>query len=119
MTALGPRPDIAEAARTMRFDLKFVDTLALLLPSALLCLRLSRPDASPGAMLGWLAAPLVLLLGAVGVEMTLVPQRTLGRRGWSARNWYALPDADPAAVDPAARRADRGAARRRAALSRR
>ena len=50
MTALGPAPDIAEAVRTMRFDLKFVDTLALLLPSALLCLRLSEPEASPGAI---------------------------------------------------------------------
>ena len=47
MAALGPRPDFAEAARTVRFDLKFVDALALAAPSALLCWRLMRPDARP------------------------------------------------------------------------
>ena len=47
IAALGPRHDIAEAARTIRFDLKFVITLAMLLPSALLTVRLSRPDAEP------------------------------------------------------------------------
>jgi hypothetical protein len=73
MAALGPRHDIAAAAHTMRFDMKFVDTLALLLPCALLCLRLSRPDAGPGAMAAWLAAPLVLLLGAVAMELMMVP----------------------------------------------
>jgi hypothetical protein len=73
MAALGPRHDIAEAARTMRFDLKFLDTLALLLPSALLCLRLARPEATPGALAAWLLAPLVLLAGAVGVELATVP----------------------------------------------
>jgi len=61
MTAFGPRHDIAAAAHTMRFDLKFVDTLAFLLPCALLCLRLARPDAGPRAMALWLAAPLALL----------------------------------------------------------
>jgi hypothetical protein len=73
MTAVGLRPDIAAAAHTVRFDLKFVDTLALLLPSALLCLRLSRPDASPGALAAWLAAPLLLLAGAVATELVIVP----------------------------------------------
>ena len=86
MASLGPRPDIAAAAETVRFDLKFVDTLALLLPSALLCLRLSRPEAEPGALLGWLAAPFVLLLGAVAVELALVPSSL-----WESRivgtNW--------------------------------
>ena len=43
MAALGPRHDFAAAAHTIRFDLKFVDTLALLLPSALLALRLLGP----------------------------------------------------------------------------
>ncbi len=86
MTALGPRPDIAQAARTMRFDLKFLDTLALLLPSALLCLRLSRPEASAGAMLAWLIAPVALLAIAVGVELATVPMAQ-----WAAKtmghNW--------------------------------
>jgi len=87
LTTVGPRPDIADAAHTLRFDLKFVDTLAMLLPSALLCLRLSRPDAEAGALIGWLLAPAVLLLGAVAVELAVVP-----RELWLTRivgtNWY-------------------------------
>jgi hypothetical protein len=80
MAALGPRPDIAVAARTMRFDLKFLDTLALLLPSALLCLRLSRPEAPAGAVLAWLIAPVLLLAVAVGVELATVPPDLWGRK---------------------------------------
>jgi len=73
MAALGPRPDFAAAAHTMRFDLKFVDTLALLMPSALLALRLLRPDARPGALVAALVAPFVLLGGAVIVELVVTP----------------------------------------------
>lgn len=80
MAALGPRPDFAEAARTVRFDLKFVDTLALLAPSALLCWRLLRPDARPGALAALLVAPFVLLAGAVVAELALVPSDLWGTR---------------------------------------
>ena len=55
---MGPRPDIAEAARTVRFNLKFVDAFAFALPSLLLTLRLARPDAKPQALALWLIAPL-------------------------------------------------------------
>ncbi len=71
---LGPRPDLAEALRTIRFNLKFIDALALALPSLLLLLRLARPDAKPGALALWLFAPLVLLAAAVIVELIVVPQ---------------------------------------------
>ncbi len=87
MMALGPRPDISRALHTMWFDFKFVDTLALLLPSALLCLRLSRPDASPGMLAFWLVAPMILLLGALAVEMTIVPS-ALWHAKMMGRNWY-------------------------------
>ena len=70
---LGPRPDIAEAARTVRYNLKFLDALALALPSILLLARLVRPDAKPGARALWLFAPLVLLALAVVVELMVVP----------------------------------------------
>ncbi len=80
MAALGPRPDIAEAARTVRFDLKFVDTLTLLAPSALLSWRLMRPDARPGALALLLVAPFVLLGGAVVAELMLVPPDLWGTR---------------------------------------
>jgi hypothetical protein len=86
LAMFGPRSDIADAMHTMRFDLKFVDTIALLLPSALLCLRLSRPDASPRALLAWLAAPMVLLCGALVAELILTP-RGLWAAKLMGQNW--------------------------------
>jgi hypothetical protein len=80
MAALGPRPDFAEAARTVRFDLKFVDALALAAPSALLCWRLMRPDARPGALALLLVAPFALLAGAVVAELLLIPPDLWGTR---------------------------------------
>ena len=71
---LGPRPDIAEATRTVRFCLKFVDSLAFALPSLLLMLRLARPDAKPRALALWLVAPFILLAAGVVVELFIVPQ---------------------------------------------
>ena len=71
---MGPRPDIAEAARTVRFNLKFVDALALALPTVLLMLRLARPDAKPRALALWLLAPFILLAAGVVVELIVVPQ---------------------------------------------
>jgi hypothetical protein len=71
---LGPRPDIAAAVRTMRFDLKFVDAFAFALPSLLLTLRLARPGAEPWSLAVWLLAPLILLAAAVVAELVVVPQ---------------------------------------------
>ena len=83
---VGPRPDFAEAVRTVRFDLKFVDAAALALPSLLLLFRLARPDARAGALARWLFAPLILLAAAVAVELLVVPSSE-----WLARlvgeNW--------------------------------
>jgi hypothetical protein len=70
---LGPRPDVASAMYTVRFDLKFVDALAMLAPSALLALRLLRPDAQPGALIAMFVAPFALLAGAVAVELAVTP----------------------------------------------
>jgi hypothetical protein len=70
---MGPRPDIAEAARTVRFNLKFVDAFAFALPSLLLMLKLARPDAKPRAVALWLLAPLILLAAGVVVELIVVP----------------------------------------------
>ena len=70
---VGPRPDFAQAVDTVRFDLKFLDALALALPSLILLVRLSRPDARPGALGLWLFAPLVLLAFGVGVELAITP----------------------------------------------
>ena len=70
---MGPRPDIVDAARTMRFNLKFVDAFAFALPTLLLTLRLARPDAKPQTMALWLLAPLILLAAGVVVELIVVP----------------------------------------------
>jgi hypothetical protein len=70
---VGVRPDFAEAVGTVRFDLKFVDALALALPSLFLLVRLARPDAKPGALGLWLFAPLVMLAFAVSVELAITP----------------------------------------------
>ena len=71
---LGPRPDVVAAADTMRFWLKFVDSFAFALPTLLLTLRLSRPDAKPRALALWLLAPFILLAAGVVVELLVVPQ---------------------------------------------
>jgi hypothetical protein len=71
---MGPRPDIAEAARTARFCLKSIDSLAFALPSLLLTLKLARPDAKPKALAVWLLAPLILLGAGVVVELLVVPR---------------------------------------------
>jgi hypothetical protein len=83
---IGPRPDFFEAAGTVRFDLKFVDSLALALPSLLLLFRLSRPDAKAGALGLWLFAPLVLLALAVAVELAVTPSAEWMRR-LVGQNW--------------------------------
>jgi hypothetical protein len=87
MAALGPRPDFMAAAHTMRFDLKFLDTLALLAPAVFLCLRLSRPEATAGTLLAWLLAPVALLGLAVAVELATVP-RALWMTKLMGANWY-------------------------------
>jgi len=71
---VGPRPDIAEAVRTVRFNLKFLDAAALALPLMLLFVRLARPDARPGALALWLLAPFLLLAAAVAVELAVIPR---------------------------------------------
>lgn len=70
---LGPRPDIAAAANTVRFWLKFVDSFAFALPSLLLMMRLARPDARSRALALWLIAPFVLLAAGVVVELWVTP----------------------------------------------
>jgi hypothetical protein len=80
LAIVGPRADIATAAQTVRFDLKFVDTLALALPSAALCIHILRPDARLGALAMLLVAPLLLLAGAVVAELFVVPSDQWGAR---------------------------------------
>ena len=77
---IGPRPDIAVAAETVRFLLKFVVT-ALLAATAFSALSaLSLPQGvSRRTLIGLTAAP-VLLLAAIAAELATVPSSE-----WSAR----------------------------------
>jgi len=73
LAMVGPRHDIARAIGTMRFDWKFVDTIALAAPTGLTAWRLLRPDAELGWLAAALAAPIVLLGGSVIMELMMVP----------------------------------------------
>jgi hypothetical protein len=71
---VGPRHDITHAMGTMRFDWKFVDTIALAIPTSLLALRLLRPGARLGWLMIGLAAPVVALGGSVAMELMMIPR---------------------------------------------
>jgi hypothetical protein len=80
MAIAGPRSDFALSLHSVRFDLKFIDTIALTLPAALLCLRLLRPDARMGGLGLAFLAPIFLLGGGVIVEMIVMPRDSWGSR---------------------------------------
>jgi hypothetical protein len=80
MAIAGPRSNFAISLQSLRFDLKFVDTIALTLPAALLGWRLLRPDARRGGFgLAFLAPILLLAAGVIG-ELTFVPSDLWGTR---------------------------------------
>jgi hypothetical protein len=78
--ALGPRPDFAVAAGTVRFLFKFAVTIALAVPALGLTLALARPNR---AVRGWIRAlwiaPALLVL-AVAAELAVAPAD-----GWTTR----------------------------------
>ena len=71
--ALGPRVDIAEAAVTVRFDLKIVQALLLATTAVALVLRLAQPGAGAGMQKALLSAAPILLVIAVAAELFIVP----------------------------------------------
>ena len=74
MMGLGVRPDVMTAMHNPFFDLKFVVTLALTASAMVVCLHLSRPEAS---LKGWwwlLLIPAGILAAGIASEMML-PQR--------------------------------------------
>jgi hypothetical protein len=77
--ALGIRPDIAEALRTWRFDLKVVLVLVELVLAFSLCIALSRPVTSGRP--AWRLLPLaVVALLAVAFELAILPSAS-----WTTR----------------------------------
>lgn len=73
MVLLGPRPDIAGAAETVRFLFKFVVTLALVGSAFHLIQRLARPGAELGLSVSMLVIAPALLAVAVGAEFLALP----------------------------------------------
>jgi hypothetical protein len=86
MAVLAPRPDAIESLGSIRFDLKFVETILLAVTAGTLVLRLMRPEVRGGRwLLLLLAAPIVLVL-AVLAELVVLPPA-----GWQmatvSKNW--------------------------------
>jgi hypothetical protein len=77
---LGPRPDIAQAAQTLRFLFKFVVTMTLVAGAFLLARKLSHPGENIGGAWFWLAVAPALLVAAVALELVTVPSGD-----WAAR----------------------------------
>lgn len=75
---LGPRPDIAAAARTMDFLFKFMVTGLLALTALPLLFALSRPEGSNRFV--WLAAAPLALLVTLIIELSIVPSSEWGAR---------------------------------------
>ncbi|HWK94960.1 MAG TPA: NrsF family protein [Pseudolabrys sp.] len=73
LLVLGPRPDIAGAMGTVRFDIKLVEVLLLAATAFSLVLQVGRPMAVRGRRLAALAIAPVLLLVAVAAELWVVP----------------------------------------------
>jgi len=76
---LGVRADIGPALATWRFDLKIGMVVLALILAFGLCRECARPDASRRPAWRLLALP-VLAIGAVALELAVVPRATWGTR---------------------------------------
>ncbi len=83
--SIGPRPDIADAAGTVRFLFKFVVTLFLFATGLWALAALARPGANARAVLPALLVAPSLLLIAVGMELMAIPADQIGQR-WLGTN---------------------------------
>jgi hypothetical protein len=80
LLSLGPRDDIALAARSVRFLFKFVVTATLAAGAVGATLRMGQPGAAAVRWRCVLAAAPALLLAAVVLELTALPANTwMGR----------------------------------------
>lgn len=100
---IGPRPDIAAAAATVRFLFKFVMTLSLAATSFLVLDRLARPGAGGTRYLPWLLLAPALLLAAVGLELMVRPEAqwqmlAIGKNSLACLTWIPLIGVGPLAV---------------------
>jgi hypothetical protein len=100
---LGPRPDFAAAAQTPRFVFKFVVTITLALIAFSLVRKLSYPGEPWRKAAVHLAAVPALLVGAVIVELMLLPPdlwfaRLVGRNSLICLTYIPLIGMGPLAV---------------------
>ena len=109
--AIGFRPDIDEAVKSVPFLFKFVVTLSLAVPAIGLCSRLARPGV-PVRQWGYaLAVPALLLALAVIAELAMTPSVHLGAQPHRLE-LALLPHSHSAARDRAARLSSLGASPR-------
>lgn len=106
---LGFRPDIAEAAQTLRFEFKFVVTITLAASALLVAVKLSRPGARLGAAGLWLAVAPALLALASALELLAVPSdqwaiRSIGSNSLVCLTYIPMIGIGPLAVFLAALR---------------
>lgn len=71
---IGPRSDLAQAARALSFLLKPVEMLALVGAAAIIVLRLARPGLSARGAMRVVAVVAALMIAAAAVELVRVPQ---------------------------------------------
>lgn len=100
---IGPRPDIAAAAATVRFLFKFVVTSALAISALAVLDRLARPGAARSTNLLWLLLAPALLLGAVGLELLNQPEAqwkmlAIGKNSQVCLTWIPLIGLGPLAA---------------------
>ncbi|TCM76343.1 NrsF family protein [Rhizobium sp. BK068] len=87
---IGPRPDFAAAAHTLRFLLKFIVTLTLTVVAFGLLRVLSRPGSNVRGVAYWLVLTPVLLGAAVVAELFVVPTDQLLAVWWGSNVYVCL-----------------------------
>ncbi|OWK25970.1 hypothetical protein AJ87_46685 [Rhizobium yanglingense] len=87
---IGPRPDFAVAAHTLRFLFKFIVTLALAIVAFVLLRVLSRPGSDVRRAACWLFLVPILLGTAVVAELFVVPSDQLVTVWWGSNVYVCL-----------------------------
>jgi len=77
---IGARPDVDEAAETMRFLFKFVVTGLLAATAVPAMLALARPEAVGRWRIALIAAAPLVLIAGVAFELSVVPSTEWGTR---------------------------------------
>lgn len=87
---IGPRPDIATAAHTLRFLFKFVITLSLSATAFLVLQALSRPGIPVRRVAQWLVLVPVLVSASVVAELLAVPPGQWKTVWWGSNVYICL-----------------------------